>query len=178
MKPIEFESNHKAEVISLFEKSFGDSEGEAEGKVIGNLVRALIGTTEKYDLSGYCAMDGESLIGCIFFSRLSTASESSVFMLSPVAVSTDRQRTGVGQSLIKYGLEKIRSQGVDLVVTYGDPNYYSKVGFKPVTEKTIAAPYSLTYPEGWQAQSLTQEPLSPVEGKTQCVEAFRSQEYW
>ena len=178
MKLTKFESNQKKEVIPLFEKSFGDSEGEAEGKVIGSLVLELLDTTEKHDLFGYCAMDRENIVGCIFFSRLSTASDRSVFMLSPVAVATNHQRTGVGQSLINYGLEKIKSQGVDLVVTYGDPNYYSKVGFNSITEKTIAAPYSLSYPEGWQAQSLTKEPISPVQGKTQCVEAFRNQEYW
>jgi len=75
-------------------------------------------------------------------------------------------------------LEQIKLDGVELVVTYGDPNYYSKVGFEVISENIIAAPYPLTYPGGWQAQSLVNKHLSPIQGGTQCVEAFREQTYW
>ncbi len=178
MKLTNFQSSQSEEVISLFRNSFGDSEGETEGTLIGNLVQNLIGTTPEHDLYGYCAEDGKTLLGCIFFSRFSLAAEISAFMLSPVAVSTPHQGIGVGQTLINFGLEQMKLEGVELVVTYGDPNYYSRVGFESITENTISAPYSLTYPEGWQAKSLTSASISPVNGKTHCVQAFRKQEYW
>ncbi|MCG5517084.1 MULTISPECIES: hypothetical protein [unclassified Ectothiorhodospira] len=41
-----------------------------------------------------------------------------------------------------------------MVLTYGDPNYYSRIGFKPITEALAPAPFTLKQPEGWLGQSL------------------------
>jgi len=166
------------EIVSLFDKTFSDAEGVDEGKIISKLVQKLIDTTAEQDLFGYCAEDGGAVLGCIFFSRFTLPMSYSAFMLSPVAVSTQHQRRGIGQTLIKFGIEQLKLKGVDLLVTYGDPGYYSKVGFEPISEDVIPSPYSLTYPEGWQAQSLVSAPLPSIQGKTHCVEAFRRQEYW
>lgn len=178
MKLTIVQSSQSSEVVSLFRKTFGDSEGDAEGETIGKLVEALVDTTKDGDLHGYCAEDEDDLLGCIFFSRLLLDTEIPTFMLAPVAVSTQYQRKGIGQTLINFGLKNIRHEGAELVLTYGDPSYYSKLGFEPVAEHTISAPYPLTHPEGWQAQSLIGTPIPSVKGKTQCVEAFRSPAYW
>lgn len=76
------------------------------------------------------------------------------FILSPVAVSTDVQGKGVGQALIRYGLDHLKSLGVELVFTYGDPGYYSKVGFEQITEAIVKAPWPLSQPIGWLALAL------------------------
>lgn len=178
MKLAEFQSSQADEVVSLFESTFSDSEGAEEGKSIGQLVRQLIDTTAESDLFGFCAEEHGALLGGIFFSRFTLPVDRSAFLLSPVAVATQHQRKGIGQSLISYGLAQIMLDGVEFVVTYGDPAYYSKVGFEAISEAIISSPYTLTYPEGWQAQSLSSSPLSALPGKTQCVEAFRSQAYW
>jgi len=178
MKLSEFQSHQADEVVSLFNKSFSDSEGKAEGETVSMLTRQLIATTVEVDLFGYCAWDSGELLGCIFFSRFTPPINRPAFMLSPVAVSTNHQRKGIGQKLINFGLEKIKLEGVELVVTYGDPNYYSRMGFVSITESIISSPFALTHPHGWQAQTLTSEPLAPIKGETQCVEAFRRQEYW
>jgi len=178
MKLSKFQLHPSEIIVTLFRRTFSDSEGVDEGESIGELVQTLIDTTSKHDLFGYCAEDGGALVGCIFFSRFSVPVEGAAFMLSPVAVSTQHQRKGIGQALINFGLNQIRLEGVELVVTYGDPKYYSKVGFESISEDVISSPYSLTYPQGWQAQSLISAPLLPIQGKTECVEAFRSQEYW
>ncbi|NBD18218.1 MAG: hypothetical protein GVY04_19405 [Cyanobacteria bacterium] len=52
---------------------FSQSEGEQEGKLIGNLAKELIATTNSRDLYGFVAVDGEQMIGAIFFSRLTFA---------------------------------------------------------------------------------------------------------
>ncbi|CAD7778098.1 MAG: hypothetical protein KIIPBIDF_00975 [Candidatus Methanoperedenaceae archaeon GB50] len=46
-------------------------------------------------------------------------------MLAPVAVSTEHQRKGIGQALINYGLDELKKRSVSIVVTYGDPSFYS-----------------------------------------------------
>ena len=47
-----------------------------------------------------------------------------VFLLSPVAISSDQQGLGIGTQLINLGLLSLRESGVDIAVTYGDPEYY------------------------------------------------------
>jgi putative acetyltransferase len=63
-------------------------------------------------------------------------------------------------------------------MTYGNPNFYSKVGFNPVKEETIKAPLHLTYPEGWLGQSLISNSLEPIAGHSSCVKALNKPEYW
>lgn len=172
-KPVLFEK-----VIALFEASFGDAEGLEEGRTIATLVDTLLTTTANDELYGYCAIGRGEVLAAVFFSRFIVADETVTFMLSPMAVSTRHQKQGIGQGLIRFGLEQLRSQGVALVVTYGDPAFYSRFGFEPVSQQQIEAPYTLSHPEGWQAASLTAGPIPSIPGGTQCVPAFQNPVYW
>ena len=100
------------------------------------------------------------------------------FLLSPVAVETERHGEGIGQGLINFGLEILKENGVELAFTYGDPNYYSKVGFKQITEELIKAPLKLTYPEGWLGQSLVDDEMTAITGDSHYVEAMNKPEIW
>lgn len=178
MKYSLFKSSHTNEVIELFTRVFSASEGEAEGKVIGQLVSDLITTTEPQDLTGFVATSDDQIVGCIFFSRFIVPSGQSAFLLSPVAVATRVQGTGIGQHLINHGLNYLKSVNVNLAFTYGDPRYYSKVGFNQISESIVKAPFELSQPEGWLAQSLDQDSIKAMSGVTQCVEALSDQKYW
>ncbi len=178
MKISAFGVDQSQEVIDLFSKTFSDSEGEEEGEVIGRLVSELISTTDNHDLLGFIAIIDEVIVGCIFFSRLTLPSSKTAFILSPVAIATEQQGKGLGQQLIEFGVEHLKAKGVDLVFTYGDPNFYSKVGFQHINEDIVKAPFKLTYPEGWLAQSLSGEDVNAMEGICQCVKALNKQEYW
>jgi len=173
-----FDLSQKEEVIQLYTQVFGDSEGEAEGQIIGELVSNLIETTKAEDLIGCVARDDHSIVGCIFFSRMIVPSGQSTFILSPVAVSTSEQKSGIGQKLIAFGLHHLKTLNVELAFTYGDPAYYSKMGFEPISEDVIQAPCELSQPIGWLAQSLEGEAIPPMKGKTQCVEALSDPKYW
>jgi putative acetyltransferase len=123
-------------IFELFTATFSASEGAGEGQAIGDLVRNLMKTTPSKDLLVRSAYDDQVFLGCLFLSRLTFAQDDRrVFILSPVAVKTDRQKNGIGQKLIAYGLDDLRQKGIDFVVTYGDPNYYSKTGFRQITEE-------------------------------------------
>ncbi len=98
--------------------------------------------------------------------------------MAPVAVHTSYQGQGIGQGLIAFGLNTIKEDGVELAFTYGDPRFYAKVGFQPISEEIVKAPLTLTYPEGWLAQSLLGDHMEPIPGKPSCVEAFNKPDYW
>ena len=173
-----FEGRQQA-LIDVFRRSFGDSEGEAEGRVIAQLVTNLITTTASADLRVFSTVNDGDIAGAIIFSRLNyPADERVVFLLAPVAVATARQRQGVGQALLRHGLDAVRNDGVEVAITYGDPNYYARVGFAQITEEIAQPPFKLEQPHGWLGQSLTDQPLTALSGACRCVPAFDKPEYW
>lgn len=178
MKLAAYNQAHRKEIKHLFTEVFSDSEGESEGMLIGNLAYELMTKTDAKDLYGFVAIEQGKIIACIFFSRLTFMDGFSAFILSPVAVHTEYQGKGIGQQLIKYGINRLRDDGVALIMTYGDPNFYSKVGFTPVQEAVIKAPVELTYPEGWLGQSLISHTIEPTADQPACVAALNKPAYW
>ncbi len=77
-------------------------------------------STDSNDLYCFIATEDEQIIGSIFFSRMIFESGINAFILSPVATHTDHQRKGVGQKLINFGLDVLKENGVELMITYGD----------------------------------------------------------
>ena len=178
MKISNYDPSKIEEIKQLFTQTFSDSEGESEGLVIGSLVHDLVSLTKDCDLYGVVATEDDQIIGSIFFSKLTFASEVRAFLLSPVATLTSYQGRGIGQKLIRFGLNAMKELGVELVFTYGDPKFYDKVGFRQVDEKLIKAPLKLSYPEGWLGQSLIADEIEPIGGDSHCVDALNKQEYW
>ena len=178
MKLSIYNPNHANEIEPLFIKTFSDSEGQAEGEVIGHLVRGFMENTEANDLYCFVATENEQIIGSIFFTRMIFESGIHAFILSPVATLTDHQGKGVGQKLINFGLKTLKEDGVELAITYGDPDFYSKVGFGVVTEQVVPAPLKLKYPEGWLAQSLVGDEIEPITGRSYCVNELNKPELW
>ena len=166
------------EIKQLFTDVFTDSEGREEGELIGNLAFELQETTAADDIFVFIAKDEGNIIGCIIFTRLTFEMPVDTFILAPVAIATQYQKQGIGQALIKFGMNYLKSKNVELLFTYGDPNYYSKVGFKPITEEVAKAPLKLTYPQGWLAQSLVGDKIEPIKGRSTCVNALSDQRYW
>lgn len=173
-----FDPNSADEIKELFTSVFTNSEGPEEGKLIGNLAFELQETTDSNDLFGFLAKDGNKIIGCTFFTRLQFESQVNAFILSPVAIATNYQNQGVGQKLIQFGINHLRMKKVEILFTYGDPKYYSKVGFSHISENIAKAPLKLTYPEGWLVQSLDNKSIASISGNSTCVDALSKQEYW
>lgn len=167
------------EIIALFTSTFTDSEGAAEGQVIKKLVTDMFATVGETDMHVFSSIDGGAVVGSIVFSRMTYPEDArTVFVLAPVAVATDRQGQGVGQKLLRHGLDSLRDKGVDVALTYGDINYYARVGFRQIGADVAQPPMPLQYPEGWMGQSLNGEALVPLKGPSRCVEALNDPAYW
>jgi putative acetyltransferase len=162
----------------LFASVFAKSEGEAAGKLISNLAKELITDTDEDDLYGFVVIDNCQIIGSIFFSRLTFKDSIKAFILSPVAVHNDYQGKGIGQELINHGLNALKDEGVNVVLTYGDPKFYHKVGFHHISHEKIRAPFKLSQPEGWLGQSLIGNSIENISGSCTCVKALNNPLYW
>lgn len=185
--------NDQQKVTKLFTSVFSASEGEEEGKLIGKLASELSLSIDNDQIICFGAYENESLIGSIFFTRLRFNASVLVYLLAPVAVSTKHQGQGVGQALISYGLDELKNRSVAVAITYGDPSFYTKVGFQPLSENVIQAPLPLSMPGGWLGQSLIGqsligqsligqsligEPIQTINGRPTCVEPFNDPAYW
>lgn len=173
-----FDPARGEDVIGLVTEVFTASAGETEGRDIGNLVSDLITKTPSQDLIGCIASDVEDIVGCIFFSRFIVPNGQIAFIMSPVAIATSVQGTGIGQQLINFGLDYLKSHDVALVFTYGDPAFYSRTGFRQIKEDVVTAPFMLSQPIGWQVQPLDGSAVQAMRGSTKCVEALSDQKYW
>jgi len=170
--------NDVSMIEELFVSVFSKSEGEREGALIGCLANELIAGTNSQDVLGFVADDWERIVGAIFFSRLTFNRPLEAFILAPVAVHSDHQGEGIGQALIAHGLNELKLKGVSFVATYGDPAFYSKVGFHVISEDAIRPPHKLSQPEGWLGQSLTDDSLETISGHCSCVKALDNPVYW
>ena len=178
MELLEFKSSNIEDIKHLFTKAFSDVEGQAEGELIGNLSYEIMTGTDTQDLYGFIAIENNKIIGSILFTRLTFKNGINAFLLSPVATHTSYQGKGIGQKLISFGIDHLKKNKVSIVFTYGDPSFYSKVGFNQISEKTAKAPFKLSQPEGWLAQSLDSDEIKPITGNAYCVEAFNKPELW
>lgn len=166
-------------IEALFRDAFASSEGAEEGALIGGLAAAMMGGTPPEDLFVFSSLEGGTVLGAIMLSRLVyDADARTVFLLSPVAVHPERQGEGIGQGLIRHGLAEMGRAGVDLVMTYGDPAFYGKVGFRPISERFAKAPFTLSQPHGWLGAPLKGGEPAPLAGPSRCVEALNRPELW
>ncbi len=171
-------SKNKKEITELFTSVFTSSEGKEEGKLIGKLSSELASTIDNEETICFGLYENESLIGSIFFTRLQFKVPIQVYMLAPVAVSTKYQGKGIGQALINYGLNELKKSSVNVAITYGDPSFYSKVGFQVLSENVIQAPLTLSMPVGWLGQSLSGESIPAINERPTCVKEFNDPVYW
>ncbi|ULN66309.1 N-acetyltransferase [Vibrio gigantis] len=183
MKFRQYDASEIETITQLFTQTFTDSEGENEGKTVGKLANNLLTTTDPTELLCFVAEDDSiesdsKVVGAIIFTPLTFDDETKAYLLSPVAVSTQVQKRGIGQQLINFGLQILKEQGAELAVTYGDPSYYSRVGFEQITVEQIPAPFKLSYPHGWIAQSLIGGEIKVANEQSSCVEALAHAQYW
>jgi len=178
MKHQTLNKSKQKEIADLFTSVFTSSESEKEGVLIGSLSSELASNIDNKEIICFGTYENESLLGAIFFTRLTFNNPVQIYMLAPVAVSTKTQGKGIGQALINYGLDELKKRGVSVAVTYGDPAYYSRVGFQALSEKVIQAPLKLSMPFGWLGQSLNGKPIPTIHRKPACVKEFDKPVYW
>jgi predicted N-acetyltransferase YhbS len=166
-------------MLKLFNDTFTESEGAQEGKLISDLVYNFIHKTPKEYLRIFVAKDDNKLVAAIIFSKLNfKVSNIKAYLMAPVAVYTPYQGQGVGQELINYGHDCLRKENIDICLTYGDINFYSKTGYSIISEKQITPPVELSYPQGWLGLSLKNLHFPVIEEKPNCVEVIRHPKYW
>ncbi len=94
-------------------------------------------TAGALSLSLVAEIDG-SVVGHIAFSPVAiNGSECDWYGVGPVSVLPQYQRQGIGSALMNEGLRLLTEAGAEGCVLVGDPNYYSRFGFRNCAELTL-----------------------------------------
>ena len=120
------------------------------------------------------------VIGYVSYSQilLQTGTSISGYILSPLAVSPEHQKQGVGSNLIKSGREMLTKNGADILLGYGAPAYYGQFGFKEKIGRLFVPPYPLQYPFGWTGMMLNETVVPDIPINFGCISALSKPDLW
>ena len=125
-------------IVTTFRETYNTGELEAD------LVERLRARAD-YDPSlALVALDGDQIIGHVFFSRVVIAAPGGdvpALVLAPLGVLKPYQRQGVGSRLARAGLERARALGYRAVFVQGSPAYYERFGFVAGSAVGLISPF-------------------------------------
>lgn len=136
------------EIISLVLRSFQEGTDYSDGTDIIALIEEIRDSEYYIPELSFVAESQGKIVGYFMFSRFPISStpdgkpvddgnEKNIVMLAPVAVHADYFHQGVGFSMIKQGIEKVRQAGYRGITVEGDYHFYNRVGFKTSSEYNL-----------------------------------------
>ena len=120
------------------------------------------------------AMDGDAIVGHILFTPLTVEMAAAPFTaaaLGPMAVVPDRQRQGIGSSLVRAGMAECRRLGIDAVAVVGHPEFYPRFGFRKGSEYGLRCPFDVP-DEVFMVAELRAGALAGTGGVVQYIPEF------
>lgn len=152
---------------------------EGEKQMVSTLADNLLsGETSPKTISLVAEADG-TVVGHIAFSPVTINSIKSWkgYILAPLGIKPEYQKRQIGSKLIEIGMAQLSKMGVNVLFVYGDPQYYSRFGFKTDLAKKFIPPHTLQFPEGWLALKLNSA-IFPEGGSITCVDSLNDPELW
>lgn len=164
------------DIISLILRSFREGTDYSDGTDIIALVEE-IRDSDYYipELSFVAELDGK-IVGHFMFSHFPLsktpqgvhggANDTDIVMLAPVSVHADFLRQGIGSSMLKLGIEKVKEMGYKGITVEGNFNFYNKVGFRTSSEFGIfpTSGYPLTEPRCMMCRQTYEGSLNGIHG--------------
>lgn len=155
------------------------SEQPSEREVAHNIVRAAFGRETEVQLLqslrgladfnpnlSLVAADGTEIRGYALYHRATVdgkAGPQPALLLTPLAVDPAYQRQGVGERLVRHGLERCRVVGIELVFSLGLPSYFARFGFQPAAAHGLTPMISIPQDQ-FQVIDLSGKMLGAVSG--------------
>jgi putative acetyltransferase len=103
------------------------------------------------------AEEESQILGHIVLSyvELLATTTSRVLALAPMAVKPERQRSGIGGSLIEVSLERSEAMDEPIVLVLGHSSYYPRFGFEPARPYGIEPPWPDLPDDVWMMKRLS-----------------------
>ncbi len=151
-----------------------------ENKLISILAKELSDKISTPPVKSFIAEIDSKIIGYVSFSPIFFKLNTNIsgYILSPLAVSSNNQKQGIGTKIVNFGINELIKKGVHVLLVYGDPGYYKRFGFNEDIGKSFVPQYTLKYPFGWLGIKLNSyaASISPIEFK--YIDGLNKQELW
>ncbi len=170
--------SERAAIRSVHERAFGD-----QGREIADLVSGLLDDETAVPLLSLAAEIEGRMVGHVLFTAVRLQSDGRSVasrILAPLGVVSEQQGEGIGGALIREGLRRLASSGVELVFVLGHPGYYSKFGFRPAGVLGLDAPYPIPdeHRDAWMVQALKPGVIGNVKGTIRCAAVLDQPRHW
>lgn len=138
-----------AEIDQLVRRSFAEYTGYSDGEDEVALVHEIrAGRYYRPDLSFVALLEGK-IVGCFLFSDFplspvkdggyDPATKTDLIILAPVAVHADYCRQGIGETMLRLGIEQVKQTECKGMIVEGDFHFYNRLGFKTSVDYGIHA---------------------------------------
>jgi predicted N-acetyltransferase YhbS len=108
------------------------------GRFAKSAYRLREGVEPEHALS-FIAVENGELRGSVRFWPIYVGAEPAL-LLGPLAVQSDQRGRGIGIALMQRGIEEAKRLGHRAIVLVGDPPYYARVGFTPLSRGSVKFP--------------------------------------
>ena len=137
------------EIDQLVRRSFAEHTGYSDGEDEVALIHEIRqGRYYRPDLSFVALLNG-TIVGHFMFSGfpLSPArdggydpsAKTDLVMLAPVAVHADHYRQGIGETMLRLGIEQVKQLDCKGITVEGDFHFYNQLGFETSADYHILA---------------------------------------
>ena len=119
-----------------------------------------------------------TVVAHVIFTTCSIAgNREKTALLGPLAVAPPQQRKGIGDAIVRAGLQQMENADIKQVLVLGDPAYYRRFGFVP--DNQISPPYPLPdeWHDAWQSLPLGNDhPF--LSGRLMVPKPWRTKSLW
>jgi len=152
----------------------------SESDITAELAISLLSESADEEIISLLAQRDDQVLGHVCFSPVHALEHSNWlgYLLAPLAVMATAQHAGIGSQLVRAGLAKLAEREVNMVLVYGDPDYYARFGFTALDAANCLPPYLLQYPMAWQAIVLREHSAHSAGLQIRCVPALMEPELW
>lgn len=164
-------------IYQIHYSAFPEVERELIAQLAVNLQAETITTPPVISLVAEIA---NTVVGHVACSPIFTAEAKDFlgYILAPLAVRPEYQNSGLGSQLVKQAIQQLSQMDINILLVYGDPNYYGRFGFHADLAESYLPPYELEYAFGWQALKLNDSEITNLPVKITCVEALEDPQLW
>ncbi len=112
------------------------------------------------------------IVGHVLFSRMDVEADGAALSgagLAPVSVAPEVQGQGIGDALIRAGLDTLRARGVAISFVLGHESYYPRFGYSSDLAARFASPFAGPH---FMAMMLDSDAAWPLGGRADYAPAF------
>ncbi len=164
------------DIVSLVLRSFKEGTPYSDGTDVIALIEEIRDSKYRIPELSFVAELDKKVVGHFLFSHFPISpskeggyedkAKSEIVMLAPVAVHADYFKQGIGSSMLRLGIEKVKELGYRGITVEGDFNFYNRIGFETSSNYDIypTSGYPMEEPRCMMCQETFSGSLDSIKG--------------